>query len=83
VLDGIWGAMPYYPSAKIPGGWTESENMLARWAEAPKHRLVYFVIADGDNRLVNEYFPNTVQLTTDERKILSSSVPNVPIQLLI
>src|SRR5262249_1986187 len=56
-LTGMWGVMAFYPTVDKPEGRTDSEVMLARWAEAPKHRLVYLILGDDERRLVGPYFP--------------------------
>jgi hypothetical protein len=70
-MQARWGVMAMYPSTTTPDGWTQSQTMLARWNEAPKHHLRYLVIGDGQERLVNEYFPSDVPLTSDEISALS------------
>jgi Glycosyl hydrolase family 66 len=65
-MQARWGVMPFYPSVDTPDGWTQSQTMIARWNEAPQHHLHYLVVGDGQMRLVNEYFPSGVPLTSDE-----------------
>jgi hypothetical protein len=72
-MQGRWGVMPFYPSVDAPSGWTQSQVMLARWNEAPKHHLRYLIIGDGEQRLVREYFPDNLPLTPDEVTALQSS----------
>jgi hypothetical protein len=69
-LQARWGVMAFYPSVDAPAGWTQSQTMLARWAEAPQHHLRYLVIGDGSDRLVDEYFPDAVALTSAETAAL-------------
>jgi hypothetical protein len=61
-LAGIWGVMAFYPTVDKPAGWTDSEVMLARWAEAPNHRLRYLALGDDERRLVGPYFPDATPL---------------------
>jgi hypothetical protein len=55
---GIWGVMAFYPSE----GRTDFEVMLARWAEAPKHRLRYLILGDNEKYLTGPYFPEDANL---------------------
>jgi hypothetical protein len=65
-MQARWGVMAFYPSVDMPAGWTQSQVMLARWNEAPQHDLRYLVVGDGTERLVTEYFPSDVSLTSAE-----------------
>src|SRR5208282_5484871 len=53
----IWGVMAFYPRWDKPKGLSDSKVMLARWAEAPKHRLRYLILGDDEKYLVGPYFP--------------------------
>jgi hypothetical protein len=75
-LAGRWGVMALYPSVDVPPGWTQTQVMIARYREAPRHRLRYLVLGDGQKRLVNEYFPGAIPLTADElAQIRQSGIP--------
>lgn len=50
-MGGKWGVFAMYPGVEMPSGWTESQTMLARWKEAPKHHLVYLVVGNGNVRM--------------------------------
>jgi Glycosyl hydrolase family 66/KAP family P-loop domain len=70
-LAGIWGVMAFYPT--VDTGWTDSEVMLARWAEAPKHRLMYLILGDDERRLVGPYFPDATPLIPSEKAKMAAS----------
>ena len=74
-LAGIWGVMAFYPTVDKPEGWTDSEVMLARWAEAPKHRLMYLVLGDDEKCLVSPYFPDAKPLSPSEKAKMTASLP--------
>jgi hypothetical protein len=74
-LAGIWGVMAFYPAVNKPEGWTDSEVMLARWAEAPKHRLLYLILGDDERRLVGPYFPDARPLSPSEKAKMAASLP--------
>jgi hypothetical protein len=84
-LAGIWGVMAFYPTvdkpkptANKPEGWTDSEVMLERWGEAPKHRLMYLILGDDERRLVREYFPGAMPLSPSEKETMKDSLPVFP-----
>jgi glycosyl hydrolase family 66 len=84
-LAGIWGVMAFYPTvdkpkptADKPEGCTDSEVMLARWREAPKHRLMYLILGDDERRLVREYFPAATPLSPSEKDTMKESLPVFP-----
>jgi hypothetical protein len=77
-LAGMWGVMAFYPKEDKPEGWTESKVMLARWAEAPKHRLMYLVLGDNEKRLIGEYFPGAIPLSDSEKERMKDSKPVFP-----
>jgi hypothetical protein len=74
-LQGGWGVMAFYPSVDMPDGWTQSQVMLARWNEAPQHQARYLVVGGGRRRLVDEYFPDAVDLSDVEVSSLSAAGP--------
>jgi Glycosyl hydrolase family 66 len=74
-LARMWGVMAFYPTVDNPEGWTDSEVMLARWAEAPKHRLMYLILGDYENRLVGPYFPDATPLSPSEKAQMAASLP--------
>jgi hypothetical protein len=51
--------------------------MLARWAEAPKHRLRYLILGDDERRLIGPYFPDATPLIPSE-KAKKTTIPPVP-----
>ncbi len=69
-LEGRRGVIAYYPSQDLPLGWTEAENMQARWNEAEQHGLSYLVLGDNLRRLHNEYFPNNRGLELQDIRTL-------------
>ena len=77
-LAGRWGVMAFYPTADKPEGQTDSEVMLARWAEAPKHRLVYLILGDNESRLIGPYFPDATPLSPSEKATMAASLPVFP-----
>jgi hypothetical protein len=74
-LARMWGVMAFYPTVDKPEGWTDSEVMLARWAEAPKHRLMYLVLGDDEKCLVSPYFPDAKPLSPSEKAKITASLP--------
>ena len=74
-LAGMWGVMVFYPTVDKPEGWTDSEVMLARCAEAPKHRLIYLILGDDERRLVGAYFPDATPLSPSEKAKIAASLP--------
>jgi hypothetical protein len=72
-LAGIWGVMAFYPTVDKPEGWTDSDVMLARWAEAPKHRLRYLILGDDEKCLVSPYFPDAKPLSPSEKAKMTAS----------
>ena len=78
-LAGIWGVMAFYPTVDKPDGWTDSEVMLARWAEALKHRLRYLILGDDERRLIGPYFPDATPLSPSE-KAKMTTIPPVPLR---
>jgi hypothetical protein len=76
-LAGMWGVMAFYPMVDKPEGWTDSEVMLARWAEAPKHRLMYLILGDDERRLADAYFPDATPLSPSEKATIAAS-PQTP-----
>jgi Glycosyl hydrolase family 66/TIR domain len=77
-LAGRWGVMAFYPKVDKPEGSTDSEVMLARWAEAPKHRLMYLILGDNEKRLDGPYFPDAMPLSTSEKAKMVASLPVFP-----
>jgi hypothetical protein len=69
------GAIAFYPTVAQPAGWTASQTMIARHREAARHGLAYIAVADGDRRVVNEYWPNTEPLSAEERRELAVKTP--------
>lgn len=65
------GVIAFYPTAAMTPGWSESQVLIQRHREAARHGLLYVAIADGDRRVVNEYWPNTKPLTPEERREFS------------
>jgi hypothetical protein len=65
------GVLGFYPSAAAPPGWSSARIIIARHGEAARHRLSYVAVADGDRRVVNEYWPNTVPISPEERRVLA------------
>ena len=70
--------MAFYPNVDKPEGSTDSEVMLARWAEAPKHRLMYLILGDNEKRLDGPYFPDAMPLSTSEKAKMAASLPVFP-----
>jgi Glycosyl hydrolase family 66 len=83
-LAGTWGVMAFYPTVDKPEREDkpekrmDSEVMLARWAEAPKHRLWYLILGDGENRLVTSYFPDATPLSPFEKAAMAARLPVFP-----
>jgi hypothetical protein len=77
-LAGTWGVMAFYPTVDTPEGWTDSGVMLARWVEAPKHRLMYLILGDNEKRLIREYFPGAIPLNPSEKEKMKDSLPVFP-----
>jgi hypothetical protein len=73
----VRGVMAMYPSTQKPQGWQETDIIIARHNEARKHRLVYVILGDGERRMKNEYWPETVPLTDAERMFLRQHGKNV------
>jgi hypothetical protein len=73
-----WGVMAFYPKEDKPEKWTDSGVMLARWAEAPKHRLMYLILGDNEKRLDGPYFPNATPLSPSEKDKMKKSLPVFP-----
>jgi len=69
-LAGTWGVMAFYS--------TDFEVMLGRWAEAPKHRLMYLILGDNEKRLIREYFPGAIPLNPSEKEKMKDSLPVFP-----
>jgi len=69
-LAGTWGVMAFYS--------TDFEVMLGRWAEAPKHRLMYLILGDNEKRLVGPYFPAATPLSPSEKATMAASLPVFP-----
>jgi hypothetical protein len=69
------GAIAFYPSAALPPGWTASQAIISRHREAARHGLAYIAVADGDRRVVNEYWPITEPLSPEERRELAVKAP--------
>ena len=70
--------MAFYPTADKPEGQTDSEVMLARWVEAPKHRLMYLILGDNESRLIGPYFPDVTPLSPSEKATMAASLPVFP-----
>jgi hypothetical protein len=74
-LAQTWGVIAFYPEQDKPPGWTDSKVMLARWAEAPEHRLVYLIVGDNEKRLTGPYFPDAIPLNPDEKEEMLAKLP--------
>ncbi len=71
----VWAAMAFYPRYNIPDGFTESDTFLARWAYAPKNRVEYVGVGDGECRLHDQYMPINYPLTSYEKEVLILDPP--------
>jgi hypothetical protein len=65
------GVLGFYPGIAPPPGWTSTRILIERHREAARHRLAYIAVADGDRRVVNEYWPNTQPISPEERRVLA------------
>jgi len=70
-LKGVRGVLAMYPTTAAPEGQTAEQIITARHASAQAHNLVYVILGDGERRMVNEYWPNTVPLEAELRTVLS------------
>ncbi len=77
-LNGARGVMAMYPKADRPAGWSDTDLLLARAAEARKHNLVYVAVGDGARRLNHEYWPDTAPLNEEERTFFRAPPPAAP-----
>jgi hypothetical protein len=71
-LAGMWGVMAFYTE--------NSKVMLDRWAEAPKHRLMYLILGDDEKRLDGPYFPDAKPLSPSDKDKMKESLPVFPLR---
>lgn len=68
------GVIGFYPSTAPPPGQTPSQILIARHRAAAGHGIAYIAVADGERRVVNEYWPNTERINAEERRELAMRV---------
>ena len=57
----------FYPSIGRKPGESESLTMIDRWKNSWRNGARYLVVGDGTRRLINEYFPNSADVTSEEK----------------
>lgn len=63
-----------YPHCPGPAPFPAQDELLRRrWTEASSRGLRYLVVGNGHQRLINEYFPITVQLTAENVAFISNA----------
>jgi hypothetical protein len=73
-LKGVHGVLAMYPTTAAPKGQTAEQIVAERRTCAQAHNLVYVIVGDGERRMINEYWPNTVPLEDSLRTVLSLKV---------
>lgn len=78
-MAGIRGVWAMYPTVLVPADLTETDVICTRHNEGLKHHLSYLVVGDGARRMKNEYWPDTVPLTTAESACLQTRNSTQPL----